>query len=114
MLLCSGAAKVVARAWPDAAAAFERLRDKIHDVLTASRSGRELIDLGYPEDVDLASEVDVDEAVPLLGESIDIPLRCRHRIENRGPGELHMIEVWLGTALREDDIVRFEDRYGRC
>jgi mannose-1-phosphate guanylyltransferase/mannose-6-phosphate isomerase len=49
-----------------------------------------------------------------IGESIDIPLKCRHRIENRGPGELHMIEVWLGNTLREDDIVRFEDRYGRC
>jgi len=50
-----------------AAASFERLRDRIHETLTASRSGRELIDLGYPEDVDLASELDVDRAVPLLG-----------------------------------------------
>jgi 2-phosphosulfolactate phosphatase len=49
-----------------AAVAFEKMRDNIRDVVATSRSGRELIDLGYPDDVDLASEVDVDEAVPVL------------------------------------------------
>jgi mannose-1-phosphate guanylyltransferase/mannose-6-phosphate isomerase len=49
-----------------------------------------------------------------IGQSIDIPRGARHRIENPAGDELHMIEVWLGDTLSEDDIVRFEDRYGRC
>jgi 2-phosphosulfolactate phosphatase len=49
-----------------AAAAFERMRGSIHDALAASCSGRELIELGYPDDVDIASQLDADEAVPLL------------------------------------------------
>jgi 2-phosphosulfolactate phosphatase len=49
-----------------AAAAFERMRGNIRDALAASRSGRELIDLGYPDDVEIATELDVEEAVPLL------------------------------------------------
>jgi 2-phosphosulfolactate phosphatase len=49
-----------------AAVAFESMRNKIHGVLAASRSGRELIDQGHPDDVDLASEIDVEGAVPLL------------------------------------------------
>jgi len=42
-----------------------------------------------------------------------IPLGAKHRIENPGSGALHIIEVQVGDYLGEDDIVRFEDRYGR-
>jgi len=49
-----------------AAAAFERLRGSLHDALADSRSGRELIERGYPDDIDIAAEIDVDRAVPLL------------------------------------------------
>ncbi len=42
-----------------------------------------------------------------------IPLGARHRIENRGTEIVRIIEVQLGDYLGEDDIVRFEDRYGR-
>jgi len=51
----------------------------------------------------------------LLGEneSTFIPMGTRHRIENPGKVMLHIIEVQSGTYLGEDDIVRFEDRYGR-
>jgi mannose-6-phosphate isomerase-like protein (cupin superfamily) len=48
-----------------------------------------------------------------VGQSLDIPLGARHRIENPGSAELHLIEVQIGSYLGEDDIVRFEDRYGR-
>jgi mannose-1-phosphate guanylyltransferase/mannose-6-phosphate isomerase len=41
------------------------------------------------------------------------PLGTRHRIENPGKIPLHIIEVQSGGYLGEDDIVRFEDRYGR-
>ena len=46
-------------------------------------------------------------------ESTYIPIGVRHRIENPGRIPLHIIEVQSGTYLGEDDIVRFEDRYGR-
>ena len=46
-------------------------------------------------------------------QSTYIPLGVRHRIENSGSEPLHIIEVQSGDYLGEDDIVRFEDRYGR-
>ena len=55
------------------------------------------------------------EEVFLLEEnqSTYIPLGVKHRVENPGKIPLHIIEVQSGTYLGEDDIVRFEDRYGR-
>jgi 2-phosphosulfolactate phosphatase len=49
-----------------AEAAFERMRGSLHAVLAESRSGVELIEKGYPDDIDIAAELDVDEAVPVL------------------------------------------------
>ena len=46
-------------------------------------------------------------------ESTFIPLGTKHRLENPGKVPLHLIEVQSGTYLGEDDIVRFEDTYGR-
>jgi len=46
-------------------------------------------------------------------QSIYIPLDTKHRLENRGASPLHLIEVQTGSYLGEDDIVRFEDSYGR-
>ncbi len=46
-------------------------------------------------------------------ESTFVPIGARHRIENPGKVPLHIIEVRSGTYLGEDDIVRFEDKYGR-
>jgi len=55
------------------------------------------------------------EEVFLLEEnqSTYIPVGAKHRIENPGKIPLHIIEVQSGSYLGEDDIVRFEDRYGR-
>jgi mannose-1-phosphate guanylyltransferase/mannose-6-phosphate isomerase len=46
-------------------------------------------------------------------QSTNIPIGVRHRIENPGRIPLHIIEVRSGTYLGEDDIVRFDDLYGR-
>ncbi len=46
-------------------------------------------------------------------QSTFIPLGTRHRLENPGRVPLEMIEVQSGSYLGEDDIVRFEDVYGR-
>lgn len=47
-------------------------------------------------------------------ESTYIPAGHKHRLENPGVLDLVMIEVQSGDYLGEDDIVRFEDNYGRC
>ena len=46
-------------------------------------------------------------------ESTYIQSRTRHRLANRGATTLELIEVQSGSYLGEDDIVRFNDDYGR-
>jgi mannose-1-phosphate guanylyltransferase/mannose-6-phosphate isomerase len=46
-------------------------------------------------------------------QSTYIPIGAKHRLENPGKTDLEMIEVQSGGYLGEDDIVRFEDTYGR-
>jgi len=61
------------------------------------------------------ARVTCNDKVFLLSEneSTYIPIGATHRIENPGKVELHIIEVQSGSYLGEDDIVRFEDTYGR-
>lgn len=61
------------------------------------------------------AEVTCDERVFLLAEnqSTYIPLGSVHRLRNPGKVPLELIEVQSGSYLGEDDIVRFEDVYGR-
>lgn len=56
-----------------------------------------------------------NDEVLLLSEnqSAYIPLGARHRLENPGKIPLQLIEIQCGAYLGEDDIVRFEDIYGR-
>jgi mannose-1-phosphate guanylyltransferase/mannose-6-phosphate isomerase len=58
-------------------------------------------------------EKDGVEELVSENQSTYIPLGCRHRLTNRGKIPVEMIEVQSGPYLGEDDIVRFEDRYGR-
>ena len=46
-------------------------------------------------------------------ESTYIPQGIKHRLGNAGEHWLEIIEVQIGSYLSEDDIVRYEDRYGR-
>jgi len=61
------------------------------------------------------AEVTCDDKVFLLGEnqSTYIPLGSVHRLRNPGKVVLELIEVQSGSYLGEDDIVRFDDVYGR-
>jgi mannose-1-phosphate guanylyltransferase/mannose-6-phosphate isomerase len=47
------------------------------------------------------------------GESTFIKSKTKHRLANKTDKELKIIEVQIGSYLEEDDIVRFEDIYGR-
>ncbi|MBV8802993.1 MAG: cupin domain-containing protein, partial [Gammaproteobacteria bacterium] len=61
------------------------------------------------------AEVTKDDEVFSIraNESTYIPQGVKHRLSNRGTTNLELIEVQSGTYLGEDDIVRFEDIYGR-
>jgi mannose-1-phosphate guanylyltransferase len=62
------------------------------------------------------ARVSLDGQDHLLAEnqSIYLPLGAVHALENPGKIPLELIEVQVGSYLGEDDIVRFEDRYGRA
>lgn len=59
--------------------------------------------------------ITIDEKTSLFSEneSAYIPIGSTHRLENPGKLPLHLIEVQSGSYLGEDDIVRFNDSYGR-
>ena len=61
------------------------------------------------------AEVTCEDKVFMLGEdeSTYIPLGHKHRLANPGRIPLELIEVQSGAYLGEDDIVRYEDIYGR-
>lgn len=54
-----------------------------------------------------------DETLIYENQSTYIPAGNKHRLENPGVIGLELIEVQIGSYLGEDDIVRFEDVYGR-
>jgi mannose-6-phosphate isomerase-like protein (cupin superfamily) len=56
---------------------------------------------------------DGEELMLRENESIYLPLGTIHRVANPGRIPLTLIEVQSGSYLGEDDIVRFEDNYGR-
>ena len=56
---------------------------------------------------------DSEQLVLTRDQSTYIPAGTRHRLENAGSEPLIVIEVQTGRYLGEDDIQRFEDRYGR-
>ena len=62
-----------------------------------------------------AHVVNAEQELTLLAnQSTYIPAGHKHRLENRIEDDLVMIEVQCGGYLGEDDIVRFEDTYGRA
>ncbi len=65
--------------------------------------------------VDGEAKVEVDNTSIKLkkNESVYIPEKTKHKLSNEGKKDLTLIEVQSGSYLGEDDIIRFEDRYGR-
>ena len=59
-------------------------------------------------------QIDDTETFVTENESVYIPITAVHALENPGKVDLELIEVQSGSYLGEDDIVRFEDRYGRA
>ena len=48
-----------------------------------------------------------------FGQSVDIPVKTKHRLENLTDDVLEIIEIQMGDVLDENDITRFEDVYNR-
>ena len=61
------------------------------------------------------AKVEIDKEIKFLNEnqSCYVPLGSKHRLSNPYEEVLMLIEVQSGDYLEEDDIVRFDDRYGR-
>lgn len=59
--------------------------------------------------------VTVGETVKAMtrGQSVDIALGAKHRLENLGKDLVEIIEVQFGDYLGEDDIIRYDDVYNR-
>ena len=57
--------------------------------------------------------IDDEEFLLKANQSTYIPVETRHRLENPGSEDVHLIEVQTGDYFGEDDIVRYEDIYGR-
>lgn len=53
------------------------------------------------------------ELVMNEGDSINIPIHAIHSVENPTDKELEIIEIQRGDLLSEDDIIRYQDIYGR-
>lgn len=60
-----------------------------------------------------AVEVDHEKSVLIENQSADIAKAVQHRLSNPGKVPLEIIEIQSGPYLEEDDIVRFDDVYGR-
>jgi len=62
------------------------------------------------------AEVTIGDSVAIMqpSASMFVPTETRHRIANVGTDDVVVIEVQFGELLSEDDIVRFDDVYGRA
>ena len=91
----------------NAPARLTRLRDKLG--LLAKLGVERVICISFNQQfANMEAEQFVTE-----NESVYIPITAVHALENPGDTPLELIEVQVGSYLGEDDIVRFEDKYGR-
>lgn len=61
-----------------------------------------------------AVTLDDDTLSLTVDQSVFIPARAKHRIQNTGEDLLTFIEIQTGAHLDENDIERFDDQYGRA
>ena len=57
--------------------------------------------------------LDKKETILLKGQSIDIPVKTIHSLQNLQETDLEIVEIQTGELLSEDDIIRYSDIYGR-
>lgn len=79
---------------------------------TSLQSHRNRDELWIVLDEGLEVEVDGLRVSPKPGETVAVPRMARHRLSCPGPRPARILEVSFGT-FNEEDITRYEDRYGR-
>ena len=57
--------------------------------------------------------LEANERILSPGHSVDIPVKAIHSLQNPYKEALEIIEVQKGDIIAEDDIIRYEDIYGR-
>ena len=57
--------------------------------------------------------LDKNEYTLKTGESIDIAIKSKHSLQNPFKEDLEIVEIQRGNPLSEEDIIRYEDMYGR-
>lgn len=111
--------RTVARPWGSYTVLHESTRFKIKRIVVKPKHTLSLQMHHHRSEhwvvVSGTAKVSCDDRVSLVyaNESTFIPIGARHRLENPGRVDLVMIEVQCGDYVGEDDIVRFDDRYGR-
>ena len=62
-----------------------------------------------------SAKVEVNDRVFILhpSDSVQIPIKSRHRVTAMGDSSLIFIEIQTGSSFDENDIIRYEDDYGR-
>lgn len=55
-----------------------------------------------------------EKIVKKAGEAVFIPVKTKHRIQNDAASDMEFIEIQTGETLDENDIIRYEDVYGRA
>jgi mannose-6-phosphate isomerase-like protein (cupin superfamily) len=59
------------------------------------------------------AELDGKEVEVTPGDSVDVPIGSKHRIANGAAEPLIFIEIQTGSSFSEDDIIRYDDDFGR-
>ena len=59
------------------------------------------------------AEINGKEMAVGSGDAVDVPIGSKHRISCRATDPLVFIEVQTGSSFAEEDIIRFEDDFGR-
>ena len=74
-----------------------------------------LLEESLPESFEGTAKVTIGSNINILdvGQSVYIPLKAKHRLENPGKIPTVIIEVQTGNYFGEDDIIRYEDIYSR-
>lgn len=112
--------RTVSRPWGTYQTLHEGPRSKIKEIIV--RPGETLsLQLHHHRSehwvvVSGSAKVTCDDEVRMVygNQSTYIPVGTKHRLENPGKVDLVLIEVQSGDYVGEDDIVRFDDRYGRA
>ena len=111
--------KKIFRPWGNYTSLIEESNWKVKKIVVNSKQSLSLQLHNFRSEnwviIDGIAKVEIDNKISILetNQSAYIPAGIKHRLSNPGNSDLVLIEVQSGSYLEENDIVRFEDNYGR-